>query len=92
MIGVKSFCTLYGTLLYKFGTIAYGVPAPSNVYPSAFDFATISVPIMLPAPVRLSITTCWPSTSGSFDATMRMSTSVEPPAPNGITTRIGLVG
>ena len=47
---------------------------------------------MVPAPVRLSITTGWPSTAVSFWPTMRASTSVEPPAAYGTTMRKGRVG
>jgi hypothetical protein len=48
---------------------------------------------MLPAaPARLSITNCWPMLSDTFCSTMRPTTSFEPPAGHGITTRTGLVG
>jgi hypothetical protein len=44
------------------------------------------------APGRFSTITCCPSESDTSGASSRDSTSIEPPAPNGISTRIGLVG
>jgi hypothetical protein len=44
------------------------------------------------APVRLSITTCWPSASPSFGATMRATKSEAPPGANGTIILIGRVG
>src|SRR5690349_6878477 len=44
------------------------------------------------APGRFSTTPGWPSSSWNFDAMARPTMSDEPPATNGITTRIGLAG
>src|SRR5262245_32478654 len=57
------------------------------VYPSGSDRATASAPILLPAPPRFSITTCWPQISDSFAATIRPTPSVPPPGGNGTTRR-----
>ena len=47
---------------------------------------------MPPAPPTFSITTCWPSISLIRAPTTRPSTSVGPPAANGITMVTGRVG
>src|SRR5215831_237265 len=48
---------------------------------------------MIPlAPVRFSMTICWPSASPSFCATSRAVTSATPPAGNGTMQRIGRTG
>src|SRR5690349_24725115 len=48
---------------------------------------------MLPfAPVRLSMTTCWPRPSEIFCPSVRANVSVLPPGAKGTTKRIGLVG
>ena len=47
---------------------------------------------MPPAPPTFSITTCWPSSSLIRAPTMRPSTSVGPPAANGMIMVTGRVG
>ena len=63
-----------------------------SVWPSGGDLATASEPTTPPAPVRLSTTTGWPSSSDIFGATRRVMMSVEVPAPKGTTTRTGRFG
>src|SRR5882672_9282296 len=62
------------------------------VWPSGGALATISVPITLPAPGRLSTITGWPSAAASFAPTARDKMSAVPPAANVTMIRIGLVG
>src|SRR5947207_4472945 len=62
------------------------------VWPSGGALATISVPITLPAPGRLSVITGWPSAAASFAPTARDRVSEVPPAANVTMMRIGLVG
>jgi len=50
------------------------------------------VPIVPPAPPRLSITTCCPSFSPSRWPTTRAMMSVEPPGGKATISRIGFVG
>ena len=50
------------------------------------------MPIIVPAPGRLSTMTCWPSRSVSLGARMRAMMSVPPPAEDGTTMRTGLAG
>ena len=45
-----------------------------------------------PAPPRLSTTTDLPRITLIFSASRRATISVEPPAPNGTTRRIGRLG
>src|SRR4051812_11032319 len=45
-----------------------------------------------PAPVRLSITICWPKLSASFCATARPAVSMLPPGGYGMMSRTGLSG
>ncbi len=54
--------------------------------------ATRFEPVMPPAPPTFSTTTCWPRTSLMRCAMTRPSTSVGPPAANGMIILIGLVG
>ena len=49
------------------------------VWPSGFDLATISVPMMVPPPGLFSTITGWPSRAASFSETMRAEVSVDPP-------------
>ena len=63
-----------------------------SVWPSGGDLATDSEPTTPPAPVRLSTTTGWPSSSDILGATRRVMMSVEVPAPKGTTTRTGRFG
>ena len=51
--------------------------------PSGFDFATYSVPIVPPAPGRLSTKNCWPSASLNPCARIRPGVSVAPPGKTG---------
>src|SRR5262244_1120515 len=56
------------------------------------DRATISLPILVPAPPLFSMTTCWPQIFESCSVTTRATMSVGPPAANGTmkrTTRLG---
>src|SRR5471032_2549957 len=50
------------------------------------------MPMLPPAPARLSTTTCWPSDSESFCAMMRAMTSVGPPGAKPTMMRIGFTG
>src|SRR5215813_10333059 len=50
------------------------------------------MPIMVPAPGRLSMMNCCPRPSVSFGAMMRATMSVPPPAEDGTTIRTGLPG
>jgi hypothetical protein len=52
----------------------------------------MSVPSVLPAPPLVSIMMGWPSLVDSSAPTVRAAMSVNDPAPNGTTIRIGLVG
>jgi hypothetical protein len=63
-----------------------------QVCPSAGARATISVPITVPPPARLSITACCPSNSPKRGASVRATASTGPPAGNGATSRIDLLG
>jgi hypothetical protein len=53
---------------------------------------TASVPMMLPAPPRLSMMICWPMISAIFGMKIRPMMSVLPPAANGITILMVLAG
>jgi hypothetical protein len=64
----------------------------SSVWPSGGAFATRSMPMLPPAPARLSTTTAWPHFSDSFWPTIRASASDAPPGACGTTRRTGLVG
>src|SRR4051812_4533663 len=64
----------------------------TSVCPSAGARATISQPITLLAPERLSTTKGWPSLAESLSATMRPSTSSVPPGAKGTTKRTGRSG
>src|SRR5262245_54263382 len=50
------------------------------------------MPMLPPAPPRLSTTTCWPQDSVILCATRRAMVSVAAPGANGTTMRIGRVG
>src|SRR5688572_13588393 len=63
----------------------------TSVWPSGTDFATISVPILPPAPARLSTMNCCPSRSVSFCAVKRaIASDVLPLDP--VTMRTGREG
>src|SRR5688500_3942137 len=63
-----------------------------SVEPSGGDFAQSSVPMLPPAPARLSGTNCTPYALVSVSAAKRPMMSVGPPGGNGMITRTGLVG
>jgi hypothetical protein len=69
-----------------------GAGVTSRVWPSGGDLATMSVPITVLPPGRLSTTTGWPHISLSFCATMRPTMSVLPPAAKGTTSLTALTG
>jgi hypothetical protein len=50
------------------------------------------MPMIPPAPARLSITTCWPITSVNLLPTMRLKVSTELPGALGTSMRIGRFG
>src|SRR5258706_15284183 len=50
------------------------------------------MPILPPAPERLSTTTDWPKLALNFCAMMRPIVSIPPPGANGTINRIGRVG
>src|SRR5580700_6620022 len=50
------------------------------------------MPMLLPAPDRFSMKTCWPHMAESLSATVRATISVGPPAATGTTMRTGLAG
>src|SRR5262245_29445468 len=52
----------------------------------------MAAPTFPPAPARFSTTTCWPSTSVSLVATMRLVMSTPPPGGNGLMMRSGRFG
>src|SRR5712672_2669736 len=64
----------------------------SIVYPSGMALATRSVPMIPFAPDRLSMMTGLPKDSESFWVITRPKMSAGPPAGNGTTSLIGLVG
>ena len=63
-----------------------------SVWPSGADFATADVPIVLPAPGRLLTITVCDQLSVKRCAISRAMLSVVPPATNGTTSSIGLIG
>src|SRR5712671_3664325 len=64
----------------------------SSVYPSGADLATASLPIVPPAPPRLSTRICWPRAVDHDWATRRAVASTDSPAGKGTTSRIGFAG
>src|SRR5712671_3451290 len=64
----------------------------SSVYPSGADLATASLPIVPPAPPRLSTRICWPRAADHDWPTRRAVASTDSPAGKGTTRRIGFVG
>jgi hypothetical protein len=72
--------------------VGKAVEMRSSVYPSGAAFAASFVPMMLPAPPRLSMTTLWPSRSPSCMPMERPTTSFEPPGGNGMMRRTGFTG
>jgi hypothetical protein len=91
--GVKSSSGLYGRLGFRCGAIeCVLLAAISSVWPSGAARITSPEPSVPPAPGRLSMTTGWPSAEPRPRAMARASRSVAPPAGNGTTMRIGLLG
>src|SRR5712692_5374734 len=64
----------------------------SSVYPSGGDLATASLPIVPPAPPRLSTRTCCPRAADQDWPTSRAVASTDSPAGKGTTSRIGFAG
>ena len=64
----------------------------SRVYPSGSALATMSAPMLPPAPGLFSMMIGCPSVLASSSPTARASTSTRPPAGNGATMRIGRFG
>src|ERR1700693_5235824 len=64
----------------------------SSVYPSGGDLATASLPIVPPAPPRLSTTICAPRAADHDWPTSRAVASTDSPAGKGTTSRIGFAG
>src|SRR5713101_255392 len=62
------------------------------VYPSGAAWAARVVPVVPPAPVTFSTTTCWPSVRDLWSPTMRATTSVGPPAAKGTMRVMGRSG
>src|SRR5437879_1548997 len=63
-----------------------------RVYPSGADLATASLPIVPPAPPRLSTRICCPRASDQDWPTRRAVASTDSPAGKGTTRRIGFAG
>ena len=62
------------------------------VWPSGSDLATEAVPVRPPAPARFSITTVCPSSAANLSPRMRAKVSAGPPAGNGTTNLMVLLG
>jgi hypothetical protein len=91
MIGAKSFFGSKGSVAYRCGLTVKMLPdAISSVWPSGAALATSAVPMLPPAPARLSTTTVCFQISPSFCASRRATTSVLPPGAKG-TTRVTLL-
>ena len=78
-IGAKSSGVLNGILANSDGLTAWAKAPISSVWPSGAALATVSSPIMPPAPGRLSTTTVSPSASCSLGAISRAVVSAPPP-------------
>ena len=68
------------------------VPTSANVYPSAGDFATTSVPMVPPEPGRFSTMTRLPASALMVSASRRAIVSPVPPAASGTMILIGFDG
>src|SRR6267378_1694223 len=90
--GARSFFVSKGSDLYSDTLIALGGAATSSVCPSGALFATKSVPILPPEPVRFSTMTGCPSASPRRGASARAVKSVIPPGGKVTTSRIGFEG
>src|SRR5215475_9882645 len=64
----------------------------STVYPSGGLFIAASMPMVPPAPVRFSTTTCWPIVSDMRSPAARAIKSIAPPGASGTMIRTGLFG
>ena len=91
VIGAKSLIGSNDTFCSA-GAAAKANVVTSSVRPSGADFATADVPIALPAPGRLLTITVCDQLSVNRCAIKRATLSVVPPATNGTTSSIGLVG
>src|SRR3954463_6644344 len=92
VMGAKSVTESYGSFLYNAALTKCVLLIVNNEYPSGGALATLSAPIVEPAPGRLSTTTCCPSASVNFWVRIRPGTSAAPPAENGTTSLTGWVG
>ena len=90
--GAKSLKVSNGIFAFRLGFTAKAGVAMSSVYPSGSLPATTPVPMMVPAPGRLSTITFWPRSFDISSARMRAMVSVPPPGAKGTTSRIGLSG
>ena len=86
-MGTKSSTGSNASFGYSVALIAFVCDASNSVYPSGAARATISLPIIAPAPGRLSITTCWPQRFDNSCAMIRIGPSTAPPGENGTMTR-----
>src|SRR5690606_23195565 len=91
-IGWKSLIGSYGTLPIAGLITSEPIVARWIVWPSGVACAARCDPIVPFAPVRLSTTTCWPSSSEYLGAMMRATRSVAPPGGKPMMRRTGLVG
>ncbi len=93
LMGTKSLSVSNGTLANTCGLMTSVPSKPStSVWPSGAAPATACVPLLPPAPGRLSTPTCWPRRAPRRSATTRAPVSVTPPGVKGPTRRIGLLG
>ena len=88
--GAKSRKVSYGSFLNSAALMACVPTVPmTSVLPSAAALATWSLPIVPPAPARLSMITVWCNVLPSASATTRPTVSVVVPGPNGTIILIG---
>ena len=90
--GVRSRTASYGNLVISVALIACEGLTSTMVWPSGDALATRSMPMVMPAPGRLSTTTCWPHAVEYLVPSARASGSEPPPVAVGTMKRIGLVG
>src|SRR5262249_20651837 len=88
----KSFAGSYGNFDRSTEFERKVKPTMPTVWPSAGERATASVPMIVFAPGRFSTTTPWPSALLKGCAIARATTSFDPPAGNGTTSRTTLDG
>src|SRR5258708_14631113 len=73
--------------------MASGPTVPHRIVRAAGgDLAPVSLPIVPPAPPRLSTRICWPRAADHGWATRRAVASTDSPAGKGTTSRIGFAG